>query len=63
MTLTQTHIDTLKSAPFVIAPVANIPHDLCRKGLLVWSEGAWRLTEAGQAFLAGLAVQSTVDAA
>lgn len=52
MTLTNVQLDTLKQAPFILSPMPDVPHDLCRKGLLAWSEGAWRLTEAGQAALA-----------
>lgn len=62
MTFTQQHIETLKSAPFVIAPVAGVPHELCRKGLLAWSDGAWRLTGAGRAILATLTEISTAAA-
>lgn len=56
MTLTERHIETLKSAPFILAPASADPHELCRQGLLSWSEGAWRLTGAGRAFLESLAV-------
>lgn len=56
MSLSPVHIETLKSAPFVIPPVADVPHDLCRRGLLQWAEGAWRLTEQGKAALDSLAV-------
>ncbi|CAA7625746.1 hypothetical protein [Magnetospirillum sp. UT-4] len=47
MSLTDQHLEVLRRAPFTIAPVPGIPHDLCRKGFLAWRDGAWRLTEAG----------------
>ena len=52
MKLTDEHVKTLKRAPFIIPEIPHIPHDLCRKGLLEWAEGAWRLTDAGHRALA-----------
>lgn len=51
MTLTDKHLETLKEAPFVIGRYPGLSHDLCRKGLMHWAEGAWRLTQSGQALL------------
>lgn len=54
MTLSKTALETLKRAPFVLATASEDPNDLCRKGLLAWTAGAWRLTEAGGKLLAEL---------
>lgn len=54
MTLTENHIETMKEAPFVIGRFPGLTHDLARKGLMRWSEGAWRLTHAGQETLDSL---------
>lgn len=51
MTLTDNHIATMKEAPFVIGRFPGLTHELARKGLMRWSEGAWRLTHAGQEVL------------
>lgn len=52
MTLSKSALETLTRAPFVIPTGADDPHDLCRKGLMAWADGAWRLTESGRAVLA-----------
>ena len=52
MTLTENHIETMKEAPFVIGRFPGLTHELCRKGLMRWTEGAWRLTHAGEEVLA-----------
>ena len=52
MTLTSEQIATLMQAPFILSPMPDVPHELCRKGLLAWHEGAWRLTAAGELALA-----------
>lgn len=52
MTLSEKHMQTLREAPFIVGRFPGLAHDLCRKGLLHWDDGAWRLTPAGQAWLA-----------
>ncbi|HTH17819.1 MAG TPA: hypothetical protein VL974_14265 [Magnetospirillum sp.] len=52
MTLTDKHIETLKDAPFILGRFPGISHDLCRKGLLRWVDGAWHLTLEGRQVLA-----------
>lgn len=54
MTLSKTALETLKRAPFVLATAGEDPNALCRQGLLAWTAGAWRLTEAGSKVLADL---------
>jgi hypothetical protein len=55
MKLTDEHVKTLKRAPFIIGELPGVPHELCRKGLLEWTDGAWRLTPAGHEALANAA--------
>jgi hypothetical protein len=54
MTLTDKHIETMREAPFVIGRYPGLSHDLCRKGLMRWHEGAWRLTPEGMEMLAAM---------
>ncbi len=52
VTLSEKHIETMRDAPFIVARFPGLAHDLSRKGLLQWKEGAWRLTPAGDDILA-----------
>lgn len=53
MTLTEKHMETMAEAPFVIARYPGLSQELCRRGLMRWTDGAWRLTSAGEEALAG----------
>lgn len=54
MTLSEKHIETMREAPFVIGRYPGLSHELCRLGLMRWTEGAWRLTHAGEETLTKL---------
>lgn len=52
VSVSEKHIETMRDAPFIVSRFPGLAHDLSRKGLLQWKEGAWRLTPAGHDIMA-----------